>query len=73
MAQRTRRGGSSVPFVLRSSTTALRESEEEQTVPTGAGDYQGNGAERTVMLRLIFEAFIEHLDDHLASLMAAGQ
>src|SRR5229473_6680 len=73
MAQRTRRGESGPPIGRRSSTAALRESEEQQAVPAGAGDCEGDGAERAVMLRLILEAFVQHLDDDLTSLVAAGE
>jgi hypothetical protein len=51
---------------------SLRESEEQQAVPTRAGDFTSYGAERAVVSRLILKASFEHPNNDVLAVVAAG-
>ena len=49
----------------------VRESEEQEAVPAGTGNFRGYGTERPEMPLLILEAVFQYLDQNIASLGAA--
>src|SRR5216684_1629088 len=49
----------------------VRESEEQEAVPAGTGNFRGYSAERAEMPLLILEAVFQYLDQNIASLKAA--